>query len=123
MSEKSNSTISENNAILSNKTDWLVGVPTKYGKIALLPTYVANFGYGENVLTRDNVVVTFTKVEHWDSVNQDLEAKCLNLYKMRFAQFEQAWRRRMVTDFGNEWDLIYMEIVDRVTADGEFEII
>lgn len=100
--------------------DFFIGVPLKYGEVALVPTYIAEWGYDMPVNTRDNVVVRFVKVKHWDKVNQDLEAKCLNIYKMRFANVEQIWRKRMTTDFGNAWDLVLMTIVDKVEADGEF---
>lgn len=123
MSEKTTMAATENKAISGEKASWLIGVPTKYGEVALLPSYVANFGYGNNVLTRDNVVVTFVKVKHWDKPDADISVKCNDLYKMPFLKFEEVWRRRMTTDFGDAWDLVEMHKVDKAVTNGDFEVV
>lgn len=92
-----------------------IGVPLKYSDSeAIIPTYVAEFGYGMDVKCVGNEVVRFEKIQHWDEPDDKLKSLCREKYRMELLNMLTIWQRRLRGYFMEhpeeikKWDMVRM---------------
>lgn len=94
--------------------EYTIGVPCKYAPIALMPSYIVAFGSEFILKCRGGECVRF-EVEEKLSYTDDfkrLEEISLELYGISMRQLNELWRRRMITNYGQEWSKVKMIKID-----------